>query len=249
MKTLKQKIIFLLYFYQSYTPAQTFKKEVKHLSYNFFYWLLSDFGQASVRKAVGELARTGLVEKIIRNNQAFFRLTVLGDKQFKKIFADFIYQNSQKKGFFLAITRGSKIRQTRIFLENLGFKCLKRGIYLRPAPREFEKSLEPLLGKAFFIFTAKLELTDEKSLTAELWKLDKYYKQGADFVTQAKKLLTKLDSKKRLSKKEIKSIFAISDKFFILIKNTIGLPKNLLPNDWPLPRASNLFSQVLKRVE
>ena len=54
---------------------------------------------------------------------------------------------------------------------------------------------------------------------------------------------------KLLKDKEIKQVSSVSDKMFILIRNTIGLPKNLLPNDWPLPEAAGLFSKIIKKVD
>lgn len=249
MKLLKQKILFFLYFRQAYIAPGSFNREEGYLSYSYLYFLTAGFRQASVRKAIGELADSGAVNKIIRNRRTLFRITVFGRRQIKRIFDNYFCQNRSSRGWFLAVIIGEEdVRKTRLDLERLGFVCLKRGVYIKPAKKEFEISLEYLLGKAFFIFTKKLELADEKNLTGRLWQLDKYYGSYSKFVTRAGGLLERVGVKKELSFKEKKLISALCDDFFVIISNTISLPKNLLPDDWPLPKAAQAINELLKLI-
>ena len=78
MKLLKQKILFFLYFRQAYAPAGSFNKNEEYLSYNYLYFLISGFKEASVRKAVLELVVSGAVNKMVRNRSTLLRITVLG---------------------------------------------------------------------------------------------------------------------------------------------------------------------------
>ena len=249
MKLLKQKILFFLYFRQAYVAPKSFSKDERYLSYNYLYFLIADFKQASVRKAIGELVDSGAVSKIVRNRKTLLRITVFGKKQVKKMFDNYFCQNRSFKGWFLAVIIGKDdVRKIRLDLEGLGFVCLKRGVYIKPAKKEFEIFLEHLLGKAFFVFTKKLELADEKNLTGRLWKLDKYYGGYSKFVTRARDLLERVRVKKELSFKEKKLISVLCDDFFIIISETINLPKNLLPDDWPLPKAAQVVNELLKLI-
>jgi len=249
MKLLKQKILFFLYFRQAYVVPGSFNKDERYLSYNYLYSLISGFMEASVRKAVLELAASGAINKMVRSRKTLFRITVFGRKQVRRIFDNYFCQNRSSKGWFLAVIIGKDdVRKIRLDLEGLGFVCLKRGVYIKPAKKEFEISLEHLLGKAFFVFAKKLELADEKNLTSKLWHLDKYYGNYSKFVTRARGLLEKIEVKKELSFKEKKLVSALCDDFFVIISDTINLPKNLLPDDWPLPKAAQTVNELLKLV-
>ena len=249
MKLLKQKILFFLYFRQAYIAPGSFDKDERYLSYNYLYSLISGFKEASVRKAVLELADSGAISKIARNRKTLLRITVFGRKQVKRIFDNYFCQNRSSRGWFLAvIIEKDNVRKIRLDLEKFGFICLKRGVYIKPAKKEFEVSLEYLLGKAFFVFTKKLELADEKNLTGRLWQLDKYYGSYSKFVTRARGLLERLGVKKELSFKEKKLVSVLCDDFFVIISETINLPKNLLPDDWPLPKAVQAINELLKLI-
>ena len=247
MKLLKQKILFFLYFRQAYTAPGSFNKGERYLSYNYLYFLIPGFKKASVRKAVLELTASGEINKMVRNRKVLLRITVFGRKQIKRIFDNYFCQNRSSRGWFLAVIVGKDdARKIRLDLMRLGFVCLKRGVYIKPAKKEFEISLEHLLGKAFFVFAKKLELADEKNLTGRLWKLDKYYGGYSKFVTRSRGLLERVGVKKELSFKEKKQVSALCDDFFVIISETINLPKNLLPNDWPLPKAAQTINDLLK---
>ena len=247
MKLLKQKILFFLYFRQAYVAPGSFGKDEGYLSYNYLYSLISGFMDASVRKAVLELVASGAINKMVRNRKTLLRITVFGRKQAKSIFDNYFCQNRSSRGWFLAVIIGKDdVRKIRLDLEGLGFVCLKRGVYIKPAKKEFEISLEHLMGKAFFVFAKKLELADEKNLTGRLWHLDRYYGRYSKFVTRASGLLKRVEVKKKLLFKEKKLISALCDDFFIIIRETINLPKNLLPDDWPLPKAAQTVNELLK---
>ncbi len=251
IRLLKQKILFLLYFSQRYGRLGNTLKEEDYLSYNFLYCCLPTFKTASIRKAVLALVEEGELDKINRNHQSYFRLTLNAFKRIKNLFPGFFYQNKQKHGWFLAVLKeklkaNKEVRELRENLKNLGFTRLNRGVYLLPAERDFQHQLEGFLNQIFIIFSPKLEFIDEKQLAGRLWPLAKEYRELQQFIKSSRKLLRKMAIQKRLSKKTIKSISALSEKFFIIIKNTIRLPKNLLPADWPLPQAAQNFSQLLK---
>jgi DNA-binding transcriptional regulator PaaX len=250
MKILKQKILFLLFFSQRYTPAKSFRKEGKYLSYNFLYNFLPCFLPTSIRKATTELVEQGAIEKIIRNRQALFRITQYGEKQCRKYLVNFFKQNLVQREWFLAISKECRNpRQVRHKLQNLGFVKLARGVWIKPGRKEFTRELEDLTGKAFFLSTQRLEFVDERQLVGSLWGLDKYFKKTNDFISRSKKLLKTVSDRNVLTSKEKKTISALFESFFIIIKNTIGLPKNLLPNDWPLPEAATIFTKILKKME
>jgi len=249
MKLLKQKILFFLYFRQAYIAPGSFDKDERYLSYNYLYFLIFGFKEASVRKAVLELVASGAINKMVRNRKTYLRITVFGRKQVKKIFDNYFCQNRSSRGWFLAVISGKdEARKIRLDLVGLGFVCLKRGVYIRPAKKEFETFLEYLMGKAFFVFAKKLELVDEKNLTGRLWQLDKYYGRYSKFVTRAGGLLKRVEVKKELLFKEKRQVSALCDDFFIIIRDTVNLPKNLLPDDWPLPKAAQIVNELLKLI-
>jgi len=247
MKLLKQRIISLFYFAQRFDPLKNIKNSENYLSYNFLYGLLPSYLPASVRKATGELRQRNYLDRIVREKKIFWRLTSLGEKQFREIFQNYFFQKRSRQRWLLAIIRQNK--EARIIRENLkkcGFAKLRESVYLACANKDLLTRFIGLEGKVIFIWSATLDFIDEGQLVNKLWNIDKYYSQYNDFSIRLRRMIGKINEHNKLSNQEIMQISALSYRFFIILKKTIGLSKNLLPNDWPLPKASRLFGKLLQ---
>jgi len=252
MKLIKQKILFLLFFYK-YQPG--IFRETNYLSYNFLYGLLGNYLPSSIRKATGELVQSGNLEKIVRNRKTFLRITSIGQDQLKRKFINFFSQSLVKRDWCLAILAGlprgkaGTDRPLRLSLKNRGFCKYQDGVYLMPAKAEDKKNFKDLTGKVMLVFSKRLDFVDERQLVGRFWQVDDHFAQIQKFINREAEVLAKIEPKKILTKQEKKSISLLSEKFFILIKNTIGLPKNLLPADWPLGQACSILANILQKVE
>jgi len=248
MRTLKQKLLFSLASEKDFL-LKTEGYEYK--PYQYLYFRLSEYEAGSVRDAAVRLAKTGAVDKIIRNNQARFRLTGVGRSRWLKT---------------LAIARGQKRVWDRIWrivivegagddwrwlqrkLGGLGYRRVARGVYITPLGVS-DKTKELLMEKTWtnevqMIESRRLIVGDDWQLARRLWGLDETGVKYADFVIEAERLLKR--SRRNLvllqqSKGGFKQVF---DQYFGLLVSDPGLPKKLLPDDWQADKAKELFLRL-----
>ena len=252
MKLLKRKIIFCL---ASEIDFFKLNEGFAYYPYSFLYPRLFQFKKSSVRDAILQLVRSGEVDKIIRNNVPFFRLTSRGREKLLSFFPQSLGQKKVWDRIWRLVIINSKfkkqkeklgkLRKLRLALKSLGFKKLNRGVYLTPLPISAQlKHL--LLGEDFsakiaVIESRRLLLGDDEQLAKEIWSLDQVLVNYQNLITRQKKLLRKLKDKKRLTNQEEKQFFLILNDYFSLLEKDPGLPKKLLPPDWPQEKCSQVF--------
>lgn len=272
MKLLKRKILFSL-------ASETdffFKPEgFEYKAYGFLYWRLADYQPSSIRDAILQLVESGEVDKIIRNGLPLFRLTSKGRD---RLLSFFTISTGQKKVWDriwrIALVRSSsrisskskkrkskkevkeklkELRKLRQGLRKLGFKKLSPGVYITPLPIS-EKLRDFLLKESFsaqvaVIESRKLLMADDEQLAKQIWSLNSLLEKYNQFIRRVNKLLKNLKTEKRLLKKEKKQFSLILSDFFSLLEADPGLPKKLLPDDWPLDLAKIRFLKLVERVK
>ena len=237
------------------TQTQNFSVPRKDSKGYFLSFKTRCFKKSSVRDAVLQLARGGEVDKIIRNNVPFFRLTSRGREKLLSFFPQSIGQKKVWDRIWrLAIInskfkkkkeKSEELRRLRRALEKLGFKKLSRGVYLTPLPISAQlKHL--LLGEDFsakiaVIESRKLLLGDDEQLAKEIWPLDYLLESYQNLITRQKKLLKKLKREKRLTNQDKEQFSLILNDYFSLLEKDPGLPKKLLPPDWPQEKCTLTF--------
>lgn len=261
MKLLKRKILFVLASeFNFFKPTEIFN----YYPYSFLYWRLNNYRPSSIRGAILELNRAGEVDKIIRNKTSLSRITSRGRDRLLSFFPISIGQKRVwDRRWRIAIVKArplhkalnSKlVRKLRRGLKKLGFKKLSRGIYLTPLPvtRElkdflFQANLTPQLSAV--IESRNLVVGDNQRLARQIWPLDSLSQNYLQLITKMKRLLMILKKKKVLSNKEKTSFSLILNNFFSLLEADPGLPKKLLPADWPLNSAYERFLQLAERIK
>ena len=248
MRKLKQKLLFSLASEQDFfLKAEGYE----YKSYQYLYYRLSEFEPGSVRDAAVRLAKTGAVDKIIRNNQARFRLTATGRDRWLKSLA---ISRGQKRAWdriwrvVIVQGAGEDWRWLKRQLRGLGYRRVARGVYVTPLAVS-DKTKELLIGKTWTnevqaIESRRLIVGDDWQLARRLWKLDKIGEKYADFVISAERLL-KMARRNLILLQQSKGGFKQAfDGYFRLLISDPGLPKKLLPTDWQADKAKELFLRL-----
>jgi DNA-binding transcriptional regulator PaaX len=149
------------------------------------------------------------------------------------------------------------LRILRRNLRSLGFKRLSRGIYITPLPvsgkiKDFYLENTKYSANITVIESRKLLIGDNQQLAKQVWQLDTLIIKYHQFITNISNLLKKLKQQKRLNQQEKLQFTLILEQYFSLLEADPGLPKKLLPPDWPYDKAQLEFyklSQTVKKLE
>lgn len=246
MRLLKKKLLFCL----------DSGGELEYESYEFLYFRLSEYEPGSVRDAAIRLEKAGLIDKIVRNNQAYLRLTGLGKEQLVKSLNLSRGQQSVWDRIWRLVIVTDIQGQSRAMesgLRALGYKRVTRGVYVTPF-KVSEQTKQLFLEKKWqsmvqIIESRRLILGDDQQWARRLWKLDQTGTDYFEFVNFAERLL-KMGRKNFSLLKQSKGGFKTAlDKYFKLIVSDPGLPKKLLPPDWQADAAKELFNRLVVLVK
>lgn len=239
MKTLKKKILLSLSLptdFLSQSAAYGYKP------YRYFYFLLS-FKPSSIRDAIGQLVKSGEVDKIQRNRASYFRLTSLGRERLKSFFP--LANRKAWNGDWQMVIcprEGGK-------LVKMGFQRLTRGVYLSPCPFPDYLLLQKSLSKAVFIKKCRFLAPEPREIALKIWHLDDLAQKQHHFINQCQQLLKKITEEKRLKNQDKMKVVALFDNYFSLLSSDPGLPKSLLPDDFPSDMTRKIFLKIFDRLE
>jgi len=233
----------------------------EYKQYIYFYKRLSFYNQSSIRDAVLQLVTSGEVDKIVRNKTPFFRLTSQGRE---RLLTFFPINTGQKKVWdrvwrIAILNSGSqsektkKIRRLRAGLRDIGFKKLSRGVYISPLPIN-DKLREFLLeGKLTALITViesrNLLIGDDKQLAYHIWQLDRLEKKYNDLVNIIESFLLETKKIETQTGLDNKKLTLITNNFFKILEEDPGLPKKILPADWPAERVKEKFLFLMEKLK
>lgn len=146
-----------------------------------------------------------------------------------------------------------KIRTLRHNLRKMGFKKLSRGVYLSPLPisKDIKEYLlkTDLFGLVTVIESRRLLIGDNAQLAWHIWGLEELVEKYNQVVKGIEKLLNNLKKQKKLSNQSKLQFSAILSDYFSLLETDPGLPKKLLPTDWPADFAHECFLKLVEKVK
>lgn len=204
-------------------------------------WVPEEYQRQSRLVTVSRLLKTGDIEKIIKNNQPYFRLTGQGKG---KLIRDFPILALQKKKWdkrwtLVAFDIPEKQRRIREILVqkllDLGFGMLQRSVYISPYDlsedlREFLVN-QKLAKQTFVARTQRLLAGDERKLAIKIWKLKKLNKEYQKIIKE----LEKKGKRGRRLKRNLKARY-----LEILVRDPC-LPAELLLKNWAGDKVQKLL--------
>ena len=188
--------------------------------------------------------RTGKIEKIIKNNQVYFRLTGKGEKKLVRDFPLIWFQKQGWDGLWRILpydikeTKRYQREKLRDRLHQLGFRQFQKSVYLCPYPIEkemvdFLKTLK-LEGKVHLLLCQEIVGVEDRELAIELWRLDKLNKGY-------KRLFEKLNNSPDENK-----LWKIKAKYLELLSDDPFFPKELLPKLWWGEKVRRELNKILR---
>lgn len=196
-------------------------------------------------KAISYALKTKRIEKIVKKDEVYLRLSGQGKRKLIRDFPLTRFQRRSWDGFWRVLPydikeikryQRDRLRQK---LRELGFKQFQKSIYLSPHPFEKEMSdfLESLKleGKVSILLCKKVQGVENRELAKKLWRLDKLN-------TRYKELLQEF--KQSPDEKELKEIKA---QHLELICWDPFFPQELLPQPWWGEKARRALEKTLRK--
>ncbi|MFC1711697.1 PaaX family transcriptional regulator C-terminal domain-containing protein [Patescibacteria group bacterium] len=199
--------------------------------------LLSFFTQSwGQRRVWDKIWRLAIISQNVRLPQK-----VKGKKKSKKL------MRVQEK-------QARDLRKLRRKLKNLGFRKLSRGVYITPLPisskiKDFSLETKTISAKITVIESRRLLIGDNEQLANHIWGINKLYESYKEIITKTDALLKKIKQEKGLMQKAKVQFHLILSAYFSLLETDPGLPKKLLPRDWPANLAKERFLRLAQRVK
>lgn len=254
MRLLKRKILFALASSIDYFNAN---EGFLYFPYKFLYFCLASYKKSSLRSACSQLLKLGELDKIQRNKNTYWRLTSKGRERLLSFFPQSISQrkvwdNTWRIVILSKIANSRENRRLKYIFKQLGLKKFSSGVYI--SPLAITQQLKYYLLKANFsakiavIESRKLILADDQQLARQIWPLDKISLSYKELITKINNLL-KLLKNKKYNINQAKTLFSpIFDFYFSLLESDPGLPKKLLPSDWPAFLAKEKFIKLMQEI-
>lgn len=198
-------------------------------------WVPPRYKRSNYFQTVYHSRRTGYIEKVIKDEEVYLRLTAKGNEKLKRDFSMLAWQKRRwdRKWRILVFDIAEKSKKTRDSLRRklreLGFGMLQESVWVSPYDfvvdmREFLKA-QGLEENAFIFETTSIEEGDNYFLATRIWPLE-------DINEQYERLfyaLTKMRDRAITSEEELRKI---RSKYLEILRNDPCLPRELLPEVW-----------------
>lgn len=230
---------------------------------NMYGWVPRSYRRSNFNHLVWRNLKAGYIEKVIKGEQIFIRISSQGNK---KITRDFPLLSLVKKPWdrkwrivtFDIEEVDRKVReQFREKLKELSFGMLQESVFI--SPHDISQDLYEFiqyigLNECVYIIEAfRIVVGDEKELARKVWKLNELMDEYDGIIMEAEKIihLIKVSGRpQKLNKRELDLINELKKKYLSIVIKDPFLPKQLLPNNWRAEEAKiimkNLVGQSVK---
>jgi phenylacetic acid degradation operon negative regulatory protein len=212
------------------------------------------YKKASAYRAVSRLLSVGDIEKVIKNGQAYIRLTSQGDNKLKQDIPFFKFSQKDWDGYWRTVIFdiNEKDRKTRDSLrwklKSFGFRQWQKSVYI--SPFSIEKEMRQfiagnnLANYCYCLQAKKIGGESDRLIATKVFGLKELGEEYWTISSKIEKAMTAL-SKKKVNKTTISTTV---EEYFALILKDPGLPKQLLPSDWPGTSVRRSFSRFQKNL-
>lgn len=230
---------------------------------NMYGWVPEQYKKHNFNHLVWRNIKTGYIERVEKQGEAYIRLTSQGTK---KITRDFPLLSLQKRKWdkkwrvvifdIEEVNRGARDR-LRKKLKELGFGMIQKSVFVSPHDiiQDLLEFIETAgLDKVVYAFeSSNLATGDIKELANKIWNLDVLNKKYREIIEEieAKHLIIKHDRVKMLNEKDkrkkVSLIKELRQKYLMTVFGDPFLPKELLPSNWYGYEAKKLIKNLQKR--
>jgi len=227
---------------------------------NMYGWVPRRYKRNNFMHLVWRNIKTGYIEKIEKNGEAYIRLTSQGEKRVTRDFPLFSLQRRKwDRKWRVAIFDIEEIKKStrdglRKKLREFGFGMLQESVFI--SPHDIIKDLSEFidnwgLSEAVYTFEASnLLIGDTKALVNRIWNLDalneKYREivnkiQNHHLISESGRVNMLNDSGKGITAELAKEL---REKYLEVLIRDPFLPKDLLVQDWAGEKARLLIKSL-----
>lgn len=201
-------------------------------AYSYLYAFLPKFKPSTIRARIAQMLESGDIEKIRKNKQAYFSLTLKGFELLRRHFL--LHRQKIWDGKFRIIIfeipeRKREERDSiRKGILEAGFGRLTDSCYISPFNR-----INNLASKGeAFIFETRLSLPESKDITKRAYRLDKLEREYKNWI--------------KMANDEQVSFDALVGYYDRILGLDPALPEKLLPNNWQRQKSWQVLTKKLK---
>lgn len=157
---------------------------------NMYGFIPRRYKRHNFLQMVGRSLRTGDIEKVIKNDKVYLRLTSFGKNKVKRDFPIVSLTKKWNKHWTLLVfdieEKSRMVRDSlRIKLRNIGFGMLQKSVWITPLPIgedvwEFIESIG-LKHHVFVMEVLALKLGNPQELARKIWNLERYEEEYFKF--------------------------------------------------------------------
>jgi len=197
---------------------------------------------------VSRSLKIGNLEKEVRGEEIYLRLTSLGEGKVLDYLPIFKYRKKRWDGKWLVVVfdieeKHSRTRKAlREKLRELGFGMLQRSVWI--SPYDFSSYLQEFLeniglgGRVLLIGPTKILIKDQKRMAFKVFGLKKLNQEY-------QRLVEKWEERKE--GEEEKLARQIKSRYLEILAADPLLPEELLPKDWWGKKAERVVRELIKR--
>lgn len=218
---------------------------------NMYGFVPKQYRRHNFSSLVGRSFKTGYVERVIKNDKTYLRLTSSGKEYVQREFPITSLTKQWNRKWILVIfdikeTFRKQRNRLRNLLKNIGFGMLQQSIWITPLPvGEDMKELISQQGfsdNAFVLEVSHVLLGDPKALASRVWNLDRLEEEYLDLKKEKDRLIDSIETIDGRHTKRYEEIMENEEKEREqkkkLLEFLVKLP--------PLPR--ELFPQHLQKA-
>ena len=244
-KLLRKKDIFLLTLAEIGDAIEEIRDPLRLVSSsyeNMYGFIPNQYKHHSFSLLVGKSFKTGHIEKVIKNGEAYLRLTSAGREHIQREFPITSLRKTWNKKWIIVIfdirekfrMRRNKLRN---MLKNIGFGMLQQSVWITPLPigqdiKEFI-SHQGFSDDAFVLEVSHVLLGDPKSLAQRIWGLDQLEKEYLNLKNEKETILNSIKNddgrQNKRYEKEDEKLRNCKNKLLTLLVTLPALPRELFP--------------------
>ena len=196
---------------------------------------------------VGRSFKTGYVERVVKNGEAYLRLTSAGKEKIQREFPIMSLSKRWNKKWIIIvfdIEEGSRRQRNilRNMLKNVGFGMLQQSVWISPLPigqdmKEFI-SHQGFSDRAFVLEVSHVLLGDPKILARRVWGLDRLEEEYLNLKEEKEKLADSIESldgrhnkRYKTYKKVEETLRGQKNKLLEFLVTLPPLPRELFPKN------------------
>lgn len=216
---------------------------------NLYGFVPKGYRRSSFEARLRRGFKTGLIEKIIKNEKPYFRLTNQGCKRLIRDFPLLALRKKKWDGKWRVVVFDipEKERRLRAYLRQklleLGFGMMQESVWISPldVAEDLKEYLESRnLGDFVFILVARrLFAGNETKLAEKIWKLREINEEYGKILQEGERIRIVKGKEKESLIKQLKTHYSE-----ILISDPC-LPKELLPEDWQGEKARKVIKSLI----